>query len=80
LACFYKRKSAPEEIKNAAMNKPTRKHTGRHVSRRHAGRNSTSRKSKLGNDDFYKLAVEADRILELEFADEDPEGIRLGHK
>jgi len=63
------------------MNKNTRKHTGRNVSRRHQPRyNSTSRKAKLGDDDFYKLALEADRILELEFADEDPDGIRLAHK
>jgi len=62
------------------MNKPARKNTGRHVSRRHAGRHLNPHKHKLGNDDFYKLAVEADRILELEFADDDPEGIRLAHK
>jgi len=65
--------------KNIVMNKPTRKHTGRNVSRRHAGRNSTSRKQKLGDNEFYKLAEEADKILELEFADEDPNGIRLAH-
>lgn len=63
------------------MNKIARKHTNRQVSRRHANRyNTTSRKSKLGDDDFYRLAAEADRILELEFADEDPDGIRLAHK
>jgi len=60
------------------MNKNTRKNTGRNVSRRPGSRwNSTSRKSRLGDNDFYRLAVEADRILELEFADDDPEGIRL---
>lgn len=65
------------------MNKHTRKHSGRNVSRRHAPRwNSNSRKAQkpIGDDDFYKLAVEADRILELEFADDDPDGIRLSHK
>lgn len=63
------------------MNKPTRKHTGRNVSRRHSSRLNTSRKSKsIGDDDFYRMAAEADRILELEFADEDPDGIRLAHK
>jgi hypothetical protein len=63
------------------MNKHTRKHTGRQVSRRHGPRNSTSRKlaKSIGDDDFYKLAAEADRILELEFADDDPNGIRLAH-
>ena len=61
------------------MNKPTRKHTGRNVSRRHGGRQTTSRKLKLGDNEFYKLAEAADRILELEFADEDPNGIRLAH-
>lgn len=63
------------------MNKPTRKHTGRNVSRRHGSRNSTSRKGKhMSDDDFYKHAAEVDRILELEFADDDPDGIRLAHK
>lgn len=63
------------------MNKPTRKHTGRSVSRRHSSRNSTSRKGKhMSDDDFHKYAAEVDRILELEFADDDPEGIRLAHK
>lgn len=64
------------------MNKPTRKHTGRHVSRRHASRGNTSRKTSkpIGDEDFYKHAAEVDRILELEFADDDPEGIRLVHK
>lgn len=65
------------------MNKPTRKHTGRNVSRRHASRgNSTSHRANkpIGDDDFNKLAAEADRFLELEFADDDPDGIRLAHK
>jgi hypothetical protein len=63
------------------MNKNTRKHTGRNVSRRQSSRGNTSRKSKpVGDDDFYKHAVEVDRILELEFADDDPDGIRLAHK
>lgn len=64
------------------MNKPARKHTGRNVSRRHGSRQSTSRKQSrsIGDDDFYRMAAEADRILELEFADEDPDGIRLAHK
>ena len=63
------------------MSKNTRKHTGRNLSRRHASRLHTSRKSKaIGDDDFYKLAAEVDRILELEFADDDPDGIRLAHK
>lgn len=63
------------------MNKPTRKHTGRNVSRRQSSRWGTSRKSKpIGDEDFYKLAAEVDRILELEFADDDPDGIRLAHK
>ncbi|HEX8060285.1 MAG TPA: hypothetical protein VF473_05080 [Cyclobacteriaceae bacterium] len=66
--------------KGIIMNKPTRKHTGRNVSRRHAVRHSSSNKLKLGNEDFYKFAAEADRVLELEYADEDPEGIRLSHK
>jgi hypothetical protein len=63
------------------MTKNTRKHTGRSVSRRQGTRSSTSRKSAkpTSGDDFYKLAAEADRILELEFADEDPNGIRLAH-
>jgi len=63
------------------MNKPTRKHTGRNVSRRHGSRNSTSRKGKHvgSDDDFQKYAAEVDRILELEFADDDPNGIRLAH-
>jgi hypothetical protein len=64
------------------MNKPARKHTGRSVSRRNVSRgNNASRKShRIGDDDFYRMAAEADRILELEFADEDPDGIRLAHK
>jgi hypothetical protein len=64
------------------MNKPSRKHTGRHVARRHGNRHSTSRKQSrpIGDEDFYRMAAEADRILEMEFADDDPEGIRLGHK
>jgi hypothetical protein len=64
------------------MNKPTRKHTGRNVSRRHASRNATSRKisKSIGDEDFYRHAAEVDRILELEFADDDPDGIRLAHK
>lgn len=63
------------------MTKNTRKHTGRNVSRRHASRNSTSRKAKqMMDDDFYKHAAEVDRILELEFADDDPDGIRLANK
>jgi hypothetical protein len=70
----------PEKGKSA-MNKPTRKHTGRNISRRNASRNSHSRKAKqLSDDDFYKHASEVDRMLELEFADDDPEGIRLAHK
>lgn len=66
--------------KQFVMNKPTRKHGGRNVSRRHGGRHSTARKQKLGDDEFYKFAAEADRVLELEYADEDPDGIRLAHK
>ncbi len=63
------------------MNKPSRKHTGRHISRRNGTRTSASRKAKLmSDDDFYKYAAEIDRILELEFADEDPDGIRLAHR
>lgn len=63
------------------MNKPARKHTGRNISRRHSSRGNTQHKAKqLGDDEFYKLAAEADRVLELEFADEDPDGIRLAHK
>lgn len=62
------------------MNKHTRKHTGRSVSRRHGGRTSSRKTSKTIDDDFHKLAVEADRFLELEFADDDPDGIRLAHK
>ena len=63
------------------MNKPVRKHTGRSVSRRHGSRNVSSRKGKnISDDDFYKHAAEVDRILELEFADDDPDGIRLAHK
>jgi len=57
---------------NSVMNKPTRKHTGRNVSRRHNNRNSAPRKEKL-------QAAEIDRILELEYADEDPNGIKLAH-
>jgi hypothetical protein len=72
----------PVTRKISAMNKPTRKHTGRNVSRRHASRNSTLRKGKqMGADDeFQKYAAEIDRMLELEFADEDPDGIRLAHR
>lgn len=64
------------------MNKPSRKHTGRNVSRRHASRGNAARKSSkpIGDEDFYKHAAEVDRILELEFADDDPDGIRLAHK
>lgn len=64
------------------MNKPTRKHTGRLVSRRQSSRGNMSRKTSkpIGDEDFYRHAAEVDRILELEFADDDPEGIRLAHK
>ena len=63
------------------MNKPARKHTGRNVSRRHATRGTSRKTTKsIGDEDFYRHAAEVDRILELEFADDDPEGIRLAHK
>ncbi len=63
------------------MNKNPRKHTGRNVSRRHASRSNSRKSSKsIGDEDFYKYAAEVDRILELEFADDDPDGIRLAHK
>jgi hypothetical protein len=69
----------PKNQKGIVMNKPIRKHAGRNVSRRH-GRHSNSTKQKLGNEEFYRFAAEADRVLELEYADEDPHGIRLAHK
>lgn len=67
--------------KDIVMNKPARKHTGRSVSRRHATRGTSRKTTKsIGGDDFYRHAAEVDRILELEFADDDPDGIRLAHK
>ncbi|HZY81997.1 MAG TPA: hypothetical protein VFE50_20880 [Cyclobacteriaceae bacterium] len=62
------------------MTKHTRKHSGRHVSRRHASRLSRKATKSIGDENFYKHAAEVDRMLELEFADEDPDGIRLSHK
>jgi len=62
------------------MTKHTRKHSGRHVSRRQSSRLSRKITKSIGDENFYKHAAEVDRILELEFADDDPDGIRLTHK
>jgi hypothetical protein len=62
------------------MTKHTRKHSGRQVSRRHASRLSRKSPKSIGDESFYRHAAEIDRMLELEFADDDPDGIRLANK